>query len=175
MRRYIFFVLSAVFLFVGGIAAADTAPPANPDLAKLQKMVDNLGYTATLSHDGKFITVQWPSSNYTNPISLQINQTHTLVYAYVDLLSYTQAQLAKLDSNKLLEASDSGDFFFSMEKIKMERRRNSTQIQSYHGLTSPRSYCVTCFKTWPTVSMVTGMSGIRAVGNNRLIRCNPAR
>jgi hypothetical protein len=116
MRRYIFFVLSAVFLFVGGIAAADTAPPANPDLAKLQKMVDNLGYTATLSHDGKFITVQWPSSNYTNPISLQINQTHTLVYAYVDLLSYTQAQLAKLDSNKLLEASDSGDFFFSMEK-----------------------------------------------------------
>jgi hypothetical protein len=116
MRRYLFGIASAMFLSVTVGAAADTLPSASPDLIKLQTMVGNLGYNATLSPTGKSIRFKWQSSNYNYYVSLQVNPDHTLAYAYVDLLTYSSTQLAKLDYVKLFEVNDAGDFFFSMEK-----------------------------------------------------------
>ncbi|WP_284945116.1 hypothetical protein [Acidisoma cladoniae] len=111
-----FVVIPSFFLLAGGIAAAGTLSPENPDQAKLQQMVTNLGYDTTLSPSGKSIQFKLQQGNYVYPTGLQINPSHTLAYAYADLITYDSAQLAKLNLTKLLEENNSADFYFSMEK-----------------------------------------------------------
>jgi hypothetical protein len=114
--RYILCFLYALTSAMGGAAFAASPAAESPGLTNLQQMVNNLGYNTTLSPDGKDIKFQWQSSNYTYMVHLSLTQDQTLAYAYVDLLTYSPTQLAKLDYAKLLEASDTGDFYFSMEK-----------------------------------------------------------
>jgi hypothetical protein len=116
MMRYVFCFLCAAVLATSGAAFAETPATASPVLIKLQQMVDNLGYNTTLSSDGSDFKFQWQSNDYTYTIHFSLTGNQTLAYACVELLSYDQAQLAKLDYIKLLELNDTGDFYFSMEQ-----------------------------------------------------------
>jgi hypothetical protein len=116
MKRYVFCSLFAATLAVGGNAYAATPAPESPALVKLQQMVDNLGYDTTLSPDGTEFKFPWQGNNYSYTIHFSLLPNQTLAYAYVDLLTYNQTQLTKLNYVKLLELNDTGDFYFSMEK-----------------------------------------------------------
>jgi hypothetical protein len=115
MRRRVLGLGLAFSLALGGMAAADTPAAEDPALAKLQQMVGNLGYSTTLASDNQSFGIQWQSTyNYT--LNFEISKDGTLAYAYAKLGTFGPDQLAKLDFAKLLEASDVGDFYFSMEK-----------------------------------------------------------
>ncbi len=115
MKRCVLGLALAFSLALGGMAAADTSATEDPVLAKLQQMVGNLGYSTTLTSDNEFFGIQW-QGNYNYTISFETSKDGTLAYAYVKLGNYGPDQLAKLDFAKLLETSDAGDFYFSMEK-----------------------------------------------------------
>ncbi len=92
-------------------ALADSEPAA---LAKLQTMVANLGYTTTLASDNQSFSIDW-TGNYNYKITFDIAQDGSMAYAYVPVITYTAAQMAKLQYVKLMEENDIGDFYFSME------------------------------------------------------------
>ncbi|MDE8344422.1 MAG: hypothetical protein POG24_11465 [Acidocella sp.] len=84
-------------------------------MAKLQQMVGNLGYSTTSTGDNQNFSFQW-QANYNYTINFEVSKDDKLAYAYVRLGTFGPAKLAKLDYAKLLEVSDTSDFYFSMEK-----------------------------------------------------------
>ncbi len=115
MKRHTLGLALAVSLALGGLAAADTPAAEDPVLAKLQQMIGNLGYSTMLATDNQSFGFQW-QANYNYTMSFEISKDSTLAYAYVKLGTYDPDQLAKLNYTRLLETSDTGDFYFSMEK-----------------------------------------------------------
>ncbi|HTQ71862.1 MAG TPA: hypothetical protein VMH92_10270 [Acidocella sp.] len=115
MKQRVLGLALAFSLALGGAAGADTSVTEDPVLAKLQQMVGNLGYTTTLASDNQSFGIQW-QGNYNYTIRFDTSKDDSLAYAYVKLGNYGPDQLAKLDFAKLLEISDAGDFYFSMEK-----------------------------------------------------------
>lgn len=115
-QRYIGVSLALALLLSGGLAAwADNAGPTeSAALSKLQSMVDNLGYATALDSDKQAFAIQW-HGDYDYRLHFDLSKDGTLAYAYVNIDTYKPADLAKLDVPKLLEASDVGDFYFSME------------------------------------------------------------
>lgn len=107
-------------LALGAAAKADT-PAATPaaasaGLTALETMVQNLGYTTTEASDKQSFFFVWTSqAQYDYKIHLSLSHDGTMAFAYVGLGNLTAAQLTKLQYAKLLEADDSGDFYFSME------------------------------------------------------------
>lgn len=115
MKKHVLGWGIALAIASGSLAAAGTPTPEDPALAKLQKMVGNLGYSTALTSDNQSFGFQWQTTyNYT--ISFEISKDDTLAYGYVRLGTLGPDKLAKLDYAKLLEDSDTGDFYFSMEK-----------------------------------------------------------
>ncbi|MBU6253601.1 MAG: hypothetical protein KGN98_10450 [Alphaproteobacteria bacterium] len=115
MKKHVLGWGLALAIASGGIAAADTPTPEDPVLAKLQQMVGNLGYSTTTASDNESFGFQW-QTNYTYTVNFEVSKDDTLAYAYVRLGTLGPDKLAKLDYATLLEDSDTGDFYFSMEK-----------------------------------------------------------
>ncbi|MBB5372067.1 hypothetical protein [Acidocella aromatica] len=125
-QRYLGVSLALALLLSGGLAAwADNAGPTEPDgLSKLQTMVGNLGYTTSLDSDKQAFAIEW-HGDYDYRLHFDLSKDGTLAYAYVNVNTYKPADLAKLNLTKLLETSDIGDFYFSME--------NSTDGESLYA------------------------------------------
>ncbi|WP_298215512.1 type III secretion system chaperone [Acidocella sp.] len=115
MKRRFFGLALALLLTWGGVAAADSPAAESPALAKLQQMVENLGYSVTPSSDNQSFSIQW-QAHYNYTLNFEVSKDSTLAYAYVKLGTLDEAHLAKLNYAGLLEASDTGDYYFSMEK-----------------------------------------------------------
>ena len=113
LRRLL--VTSLAFTMALTPAARADSPQSEPAaLSKLQQMVDNLGYTTQLASDKQSFVIQW-NGDYDYRVHFDLSQDGSLGYAYVDIDTYKSDDLAKLNLVKLLEASDVGDFYFSME------------------------------------------------------------
>jgi hypothetical protein len=122
------------FLALGSVAKADS-PAAEPQaLASLATMVQNLGYTTTLSADKQAFAITW-TGQYNYIIHFDLSNDGTLVYLYTDLETYTPAQLASLQYVKLLEASNTSDFFFSTENFPSGEDIYANAILPAAGLT----------------------------------------
>lgn len=122
------------FLTFAAAAQADT-PQAKPTaLASLETMVTNLGYATTDSTDNQSFSIMW-SGKYNYKIHFDLSQDGTLGYAYVDLDTFTPAQIAKMQFVKMLEADDVGDFYFSMEKTSSGETLYANAIVPLDGLT----------------------------------------
>ena len=115
-RRYLGASLAlALVLSIAPAARADSTPQTESEgLSKLQAMVNNLGYTTELSSDKQSFAIQW-NGDYDYRVHFDISKDSTLAYAYVNIATYTPADMAKLNLSKLLEVNDIGDFYFSME------------------------------------------------------------
>jgi hypothetical protein len=115
-RRYLGTSLALVLLLSGAPAARadDTAQTEPAALSKLQAMVNNLGYNTDLAGDKQSFAIQW-QGDYDYRLHFDLSKDGTLAYAYVNINTYKPADMAKLDLTKLLETSDIGDFYFSME------------------------------------------------------------
>lgn len=135
-RHYIGASLALALLLSGGLAAwADNAGPTEaPALSKLQSMVDNLGYTTELANDKQAFAIQW-HGDYDYRLHFDLSKDGTLAYAYVNVNTYKPADLAKLNVAKLLEASDVGDFYFSMENSADGESLYANAIIPLQGLT----------------------------------------
>jgi hypothetical protein len=115
-------------------AKADTPPTAPPKLAALETMIQNLGYTTKESQSKQSFSIVWPGKyNYTMHFSL--SQDNTLGYTYVDLATFTPDQQAKMKFVNMLEADDTGDFYFSMEHNSDGETAYANAILPIDGLT----------------------------------------
>jgi hypothetical protein len=122
LQRHRIVVPLTLVLFLFGMAPSGVAPALAdnagqaepPALSKLQAMVDNLGYPTELADDKQSFAIQ-RHGNYDYRMHFYLSQDGTLAYAYVNIDSYKPDQLTKLNTLKLLEASNVGDFYFSME------------------------------------------------------------
>ncbi|MBU6419949.1 MAG: hypothetical protein KGQ79_09515 [Proteobacteria bacterium] len=113
MKRHVLGLGVAASIAMGGLAVA--APgKEDPALAKLQQMVGNLGYITTLAADNQSFGFQW-LADYTYTIDFELSKDDTLAYAYVRLGTFGPDKLDKLNYAKLLQYSDTGDMYFSME------------------------------------------------------------
>lgn len=108
------------------VRADDTAKPEPAGLVQLQTAVTNLGYAATLADDKQSFSITWNGGGYNFKIHFNLARDGSLGYAYIDLGDFTPEQLAKLNTTKLLEESDIGNFYFSMEK-------GSNGVQTLYG------------------------------------------
>ncbi|HVP45606.1 MAG TPA: hypothetical protein VMT32_03450 [Bryobacteraceae bacterium] len=115
-RRYLGTSLALALLLSGAPAArADNTAQTEPAaLSNLQTMVNNLGYTTDLASDKQSFAIQW-QGDYDYRLHFELSNDGTLIYAYVNINTYKPADMAKLDFTKLLEVSNLGDFYFSME------------------------------------------------------------
>jgi hypothetical protein len=100
--------------FCANAAGAEAAQPPPAALTKLEAMVANLGYTVSESPDKQSFGITW-SGQYDYGVHFNVSKDQSLAYIYVQIVTLTPAQLAKLQYTKLLEANDGGDFYFSME------------------------------------------------------------
>ncbi len=137
MTRFIkgFRLACVLLLGLAATAYADTPQAMPPALVSLETMVSNLGYTVTESTDKQSFSIPWSSDNYNYKIHFDLSEDRTLAYAYVDIDTYTQAQLTKMKFVKILEASDSGDFYFSMESNSSGATLYANAIIPMKGLT----------------------------------------
>jgi hypothetical protein len=116
-RRYIGIALVSAVVATGiRPVRADAPQPEPAALSQLQTVVTNLGYTTTLSKDNQSFSIPW-TGNYDYKVHFDLAPDGSIGYAYIDIEDLTPDQLAKLNFVKLLEASDVGNFYFSMESI----------------------------------------------------------
>jgi hypothetical protein len=115
-------------------ARADDKTSKPPALAALEKMVGNLGYATTDSSDNQAFSFSW-AGKYNYTIHIDLSRDGTLAYTYVDLVTLTPEQIAKLQFVHLLEANDIGDFYFSMEKNGTGETLYANGIIPVQGLT----------------------------------------
>lgn len=98
------------------VAKADTTANTPPQLAALETMVSNLGYTVTESSNKQYFWITWDGAgNYNYKMHFDLSNSGTVYYAYVQLTTLSAAQLPKLQYAKMLEANDARNFYFSME------------------------------------------------------------
>jgi hypothetical protein len=117
-------------------ARADTQAGEPPELASLETMVGNLGYTTTEDPKKQWFSITWSGAgNYNYKMHFSLSNSKTVYYAYVQLTDLTAAQLEKLQYAKLLEANDAGDFYFSMEKNDAGETLYGNAIIPVGGLT----------------------------------------
>jgi hypothetical protein len=116
-RRLSRFFLIAAFLlgplFHASSASAATAAVPSPELKSLQSMVDNMGYTTTLSPTAGHFYI---SSNNKNVVSIDfaMSDDKSYIWIYSQIETYTPEQVAQLPLMKLLEANDNSPEFFSI-------------------------------------------------------------
>lgn len=129
------FGLALVFFLAFAFAAKADNPPAKPPaLASLETMVGNLGYATTDSADKQAFSIVW-GGKYDYKVHFDLSHDGTLGYAYIDLTTFKPEQVDKLQFVKLLEASDVGDFYFSMEKNTDGETLYANAIIPLDGLT----------------------------------------
>jgi hypothetical protein len=114
--------LSRTLLFAAAFALATSMAvradsPVTPgaELAKLQQIVTNLGYTTTWSPDKQHFYFDYPSSNYTYRIDMAISTNGDLIYAYNYIDTFDAGQVAKMPYVKMLEFQNTGNVFFSLD------------------------------------------------------------
>jgi hypothetical protein len=104
----------AVALMAIQSAHAQSTPAAEPvALSNLQTMVNNLGYTTTLSPDKQHFYFQWQSPKYNYQIDMVLSTNGDLVYLYNYINVFDASDVARMPVTKMMEYQNTNDFFFS--------------------------------------------------------------
>jgi hypothetical protein len=94
-----------------GRARADSAP--SPGLTAIRQVVDQMGYTTTLSPTGGHFYIE-VKDKYDYTVDFSLTGDGTYIWIYTQIQSYTAPQLQRLPMRALLEANDSSPEFFSL-------------------------------------------------------------
>jgi hypothetical protein len=111
-----FFLMAALLLgplVHAPLARAATAPVPSPELKSLQSMVDNMGYTTTLSPTAGHFYISSDNKNVVS-IDFAMSDDKSYIWIYSQIETYTAEQVAQLPLMKLLEANDNSPEFFSI-------------------------------------------------------------
>jgi hypothetical protein len=118
-------------LCAGGARADTTMDPA---LAKIEAMVQNLGYTVSEGSDKTYfeITLQ---GKFTYTVDFQVSGDDGTLSVYVGPTRLTKAQMAQVPLLKMLEYNDIGDTFFSLHDYSDHETIYLNMILGVNGLT----------------------------------------
>jgi hypothetical protein len=126
----------AVALMAIQPAHAQSAPAAEPAaLSNLQTMVNNLGYTTTLSPDKQHFYFQWQSPKYTYQIDLVLSTDGDLVYLYNYIDTFDPSEVARMPDTKMMEYQNTHDFFFSFGNESKGEDLYANSIFGTEGIT----------------------------------------
>ncbi len=115
-------------------AKADLPQDEAKDLAKLETMVTNLGYTTTDATDKSHFWIDW-QGKYNYRIDFQVSNDGSMIYLYSYIDTWTPDQLAKVPYMKMLEFQNSGNVYFSMQNTSKGEDFYSNQAFSMAALT----------------------------------------
>jgi hypothetical protein len=110
-----FFLIGAFLLgplLHAPLARAATAAPST-ELKGLQSMVDNMGYTTTLSPTAGHFYISSDNKNVVS-IDFALSDDKSYIWIYSQIETYTPEQVAQIPLMKLLEANDNSPEFFSI-------------------------------------------------------------
>jgi hypothetical protein len=92
-------------------AWADATP--SPALTALRHVVDQMGYTTTLSPTGGHFYIE-NNDKYDYTVDFSLSDDNSYLWVYTQVQTYTAPQLQRLPMRQLLEANDSSPEFFSL-------------------------------------------------------------